>query len=140
HERHRLLQIERRRTPLPAATASALLPLFARRRRAAALAIPFLMMLALLARTIVIQHRFIADELVTVLLQNRAGERLAPDHENRLVVLLQLVDQRHKVAVAADDSESGDVVMRERKLESVEGQINVAAVLVAPRRRIALHH
>ena len=77
---------------------------------------------------------------MTVLLQNRAGERLAADHEHGLVVLLQLVDQRDEIAVAADDRERVDVVVRERHFQRVERQIDIGAVLIAPRRRIALHH
>ncbi len=68
------------------------------------------------------------------------GERLAADHEHALVVLLQLVDQRDEIAVAADDGEGVDVVVRERHFQRVERQIDVGAVLVAARRGVALHH
>ena len=88
----------------------------------------------------IVQHRFVADELMTVLLQNRAGERLAAHHEHGLVVLLQFVDQRDEVAVAADDGERVDVIVREGQFQGIERQVDVRAVLVAPRRRIALHH
>ena len=77
---------------------------------------------------------------MTVLLQNRAGESLAAHHEDRLVVLLQLVHQRDEVAVAADDGERIDVIVRERQFQRVERQIDIGAVLVAARRGIALHH
>ena len=82
----------------------------------------------------ILQHGFVADELMTVLLQNRARERFSAHHEHRLVVLLQLVDQRHEIAVAADDGEGVDVVVRERQFERVERQIDVTAILVATRR------
>ena len=82
-------------------------------------------------RPAVVQHRFVADELVTVLLQNGAREGLAAHHENRLIVLLQLVDQRHEIAVAADDGERVDVIVRERHLQRVERQIDIGAVLIA---------
>ena len=87
-----------------------------------------------------VEQRFVADELVAVLLQDRAGERLAAHHEHGLAVLLELVDQRNEVAVAADDGEGVHVVVREGHLEGVEGQVDVGAVLVAARRRDALHH
>src|ERR1039458_9648841 len=51
------------------------------------------------------KQRFVADELVTVLLQNCAGEGLAAHHEHGLAVFLELVDQRDEIAVAADDGE-----------------------------------
>ena len=81
------------------------------------------------------QQRFVADELVTVLLQDGAGEGPAAHHEDPLVVLLQLVDQRDEIAVAADDGERVDVIVRERHLERVESEVDVGAVLVAARRR-----
>ena len=40
----------------------------------------------------VIDDRFVRDELVAVLLQDRAGEGAAAHHEDPLVVLLQFVD------------------------------------------------
>ena len=77
---------------------------------------------------------------MTVLLQNRAGEGAAAHHEDALVVLLQFVDQRDEVAVAADNGEGVDVIVREGHLERVERQVDVGAVLVAARRRVALNH
>ena len=91
-------------------------------------------------RPSVVQHGLVADELVAVLLQNRAGKSLAADDENRLIVLLQFVDQRDKVAVTAHDAEGVDVVVSEGKFERIERQVDIRAVLVAAGRRIALHH
>ena len=85
-------------------------------------------------RSAVFKQRFVADELVTVLLQNRAGEGFAAHHENRLVVLLEFVDQRDEIAVAADDGESVDVVVREGHLQRIERQVDIGAVLIAARR------
>ena len=82
----------------------------------------------------------VGDELVAVLLHHEAGELPAADDEDLLVVLLQLLDQRDEVAVAADDHERVDVVVGERHLERVERQVDVGAVLVAARRQVALHH
>jgi hypothetical protein len=82
----------------------------------------------------------VGDELVAVLLHHEAGELAAADDEHLLVVLLQLLDERDEVAVAADDDEGVDVVVGERHLEGVEGQVDVGAVLVAARREVALHH
>ena len=62
------------------------------------------------------------------------------DHEDALVVLLQFVDQRDEIAVAADDRERVDVIVRERHLERVEREVYVGAVLVAARRGIPLDH
>ena len=82
----------------------------------------------------------VGDELVAVLLQDLAGEGAAADHEHLAVVLLQLLDQRHEVAVAADDDEGVDVAVGERHLQRVEGEVDVGAVLVAAGREVALHH
>ena len=70
---------------------------------------------------------------MTVLLQDRAREGPAAHYENALVVLLQLVDQRDEIAVAADDRESVDVIVGEGHLERVECQVDVGAILVAAR-------
>ena len=88
----------------------------------------------------VVQHGFVADELVAVLLQDGAGESLAAHHENRLVVLLQLVDQRDEIAVAADDAKGIDVVVSEGEFQRIQRQIDIRAILVAAGRRVALHH
>ena len=85
-------------------------------------------------------QRFEADELVAVLLQNRARERAPPHHEHRLAVLLQFVQQRDEVAVPAHDRERVDVTVRERHLQRIQRQVDVRAVLVSTRRRHALHH
>ena len=77
---------------------------------------------------------------MTVLLQNRARERAAADHEDALVVLLEFVDQRDEIAVAADDGVSVDVIVSEGHLECIECQVDVGAVLVAARRGVTLNH
>ena len=82
----------------------------------------------------------VGDELVAVLLHHGAGELPAADDEHLLVVLLELLHQADEVAVAADDDEGVDVVVGERHLEGVEGEVDVGAVLVAAGRHVALHH
>ena len=82
----------------------------------------------------------VGDELVTVLLQDLAGERAAADDEHLLVVLFQLLDQADEIAVTADDDERIDVRVGERHLERVEREVDVRAVLVAAGREVALHH
>ena len=77
---------------------------------------------------------------MAVLLQNRAGESPSADDEDAFVVLLQLVDESDEIAVAADDGEGVDVIVREGHLERVESQVNVGAVFVAARGRVALYH
>src|SRR5258708_2430528 len=95
----------------------------ARRRRllaaAVLLALARLMLLAGSPLRLV-EQRFIADKFVAILLQDGAGERPPADHEDDLVVLLQLVDQRDEIAVAADDGERVDVIVPERHLPSVQ--------------------
>ncbi len=81
----------------------------------------------------------VSDELVTVPLHHHASERAAADHEDLLVVLLQLFDQRDEVAVAADDDVGVDVGVGEGHLQRVERQVDVRPVLVAPGRQVALH-
>src|SRR5579871_2051071 len=93
-----------------------------------------------LARTRIVDDRLVSYELVTVLLQNRAGEGTAAHHEDAFVVLLEFVDERNEIAVAADDREGVDVVVRERHLERIEGEVDIRAVLVAARGRVALYH
>ena len=68
-----------------------------------------------------------------------ARERASADDEDLLVVLLQLLDERDEVAVAADDDVGVDVRVRERHLERIEREIDVRAVLVAARGQIALN-
>ena len=63
-----------------------------------------------------------------------------PTTSTFLSVLLQLLDERDEVAVAADDHVGVDVRVRERHLERVEREVDVGAVLVAPRRQVALDH
>ena len=76
---------------------------------------------------------------MAVALQDDARERAAADDEHLLVVLLQLLDERDEVAVAADDDVGVDVRVRERHLERVEREVDVGAVLVAAGRQVALH-
>ena len=95
--------------------------------------------LAAIARTVV-DHGFVSDEFVTVLLQDGARKGPAADHEDALVVLLQLVDQRDEIAVATDNRERVDVVVGEGHLECIEGQVDVGAVLVAARGGVTLNH
>ena len=82
----------------------------------------------------------VGDELVAVPLHRRAGELPAADDDDLAAVLLELLDQRDEVAVAADDDEGVDVVVGEGHLERVERHGDVGAVLVAARRQVALHH
>ena len=82
----------------------------------------------------------VGDELVTVLLHHLARELPPADDEHLLVVLLQLLDERDEIAVAADDDERVDVIVRKRHLERVQREIDVGAVLVAARRQVPLHH
>ena len=82
----------------------------------------------------------VRDELVAVLLHHLARELAAADHEYLLVVLLQLLDQRDEIAVAADDDECVDVIVRKRHFERIERQVDVGAVLVASGREVPLHH
>ena len=82
----------------------------------------------------------VCDELVAVLLHHQARELPPADDEHFLVVLLQLLDERDEIAVAADDDERVDVVVRKRHLERVEREIDVGAVLVPARREVPLHH
>ena len=88
----------------------------------------------------VIEHRLVADELVAVLLQDGAGEGFAANHKHCLVVLLQFVHQRNEVAVATDDRERIDVIVRKRHFQRIERQIDVRAILITTGRRIALDH
>ena len=76
---------------------------------------------------------------MAVALHHQAGERAAADHEDLLVVLLQLLDEGDEVAVAADDHVGVDVAVGERHLERVEREVDVGAVLVAAGREVALH-
>ena len=77
---------------------------------------------------------------MAVPLHRRAGELAAADDDDLAAVLLQLLDQRDEVAVAADDDEGVDVVVGEGHLERVERHGDVGAVLVAAGRHVALHH
>ena len=81
----------------------------------------------------------VGDELVAVPLQDHAREGAAADDEDLLVVLLELLDEREEVAVAADDDVGVDVLVREHHLERIERQVDVGAVLVAAGREVALH-
>ncbi len=70
---------------------------------------------------------------MTVLLQDGARESAPAHHENRLVVLFQLVHQRDEVAVAADDRECINVIVRKGHLQRVQRQVDIRAVFVAAR-------
>ena len=76
---------------------------------------------------------------MAVALHHQAGEGAAADHEDLLVVLLELFDQADEVAVAADDDVGVDVAVGERHLERVEREIDVGAILVATGREVALN-
>ena len=65
---------------------------------------------------------------------------LPPTTNIGLVVLLEFVDQRDEVAVAAHDAEGVDVVVSEGEFERIEREVDVGAILVAARGGIALHH
>src|SRR5262249_8373847 len=80
----------------------------------------------------------VRDELVAVSLQDRAREPATADHEYLLVVLLELLDERQEIAVAAHDHVGVDVRMGERPLEGVPRQVDIGAVLVAAGREVAL--
>src|SRR5260370_10676542 len=77
---------------------------------------------------------------MAVLLKDGAGERLAAHNENGLAIFLELVDQRDKIAVAADNGERVHVRMGESHLQRIQGEIDVGPVFVAARRRQSLHH
>ena len=77
---------------------------------------------------------------MTVLLHGHAGELASTDDDDLAAVLLELLDERDEVAVAADDDEGVDVVVGEGHLERVERHRDVRPVLVAARRHVALHH
>ena len=135
HQRHGLREIERSGTdtlstlrPIARAHYRRLASLLLARRTVASLA------------TVLRQQRFIAHEFVAVLLEDGAGECLAPHHEHGLAIFLQLVDQRNKVAVAADNGERVHVRMGEGHLQRIQRQVDVAAVLVAARGRQPLDH
>jgi len=76
---------------------------------------------------------FVGDEFVAVPLQNRAGEGRPPTTKMRLSYCFSLVDQRDEVAVAADDGERVDVIVRERHFQRIQRQVDVRAVLVSSR-------
>ena len=77
---------------------------------------------------------------MAVPLHRHAGELAAADDDHLAAVLLELLDQRDEVAVAADDDEGVDVVVGEGHLERVERHGDVRAVLVAAWRHVALDH
>ena len=81
----------------------------------------------------VLEQRFITDELVTILLEDGAGERLSSEHEDGLPVFFELVDEGNEIAVAAHHGKGVDVCVSERHFESVESKIDIRAVLVAAR-------
>src|SRR3984957_16308335 len=87
-----------------------------------------------------VDQRFVRYELVAIPLEYRAGESPPSYYVDAFVVLLQLIHQGDEIAVAADDREGINMVVSEGHLERVEGQVDVCAVLVAARRRVALNH
>src|SRR4029450_13503115 len=72
-------------------------------------------------------------------LKNHARNRRTADQQHLLVVLLQLLDERQKIAVPADDDVGVDVRVGERHLQRIQRQIDVSAVLVTPWRQVALN-
>ena len=92
------------------------------------------------ARAGFIDDGFVGDELVTVLLQNRAGEGAAAHHEDTFVVLLELVDESDEIAVAGNNRKRVDVIVRECHFQGIQREVDIGAVFVATGRRIALHH
>src|SRR5260370_26270081 len=88
----------------------------------------------------IVEQRLITDELVTVLLQDRGGAGFAAHDEHGLAVLLQLVHERNKIAVAADDGEGVHVAMGKRHLQRIERQVDIGSVLISARRWQPLHH
>ena len=82
----------------------------------------------------------VGDELVAVLLHGRAGELPPTNDDDLAAVLLQLLDERNEIAVAADDDEGVDVIVGESHLQRVERHRDVGAVLVAARGEVALNH
>ena len=76
---------------------------------------------------------------MAVPLKDDARERAPSDNEDFLVVLLQLFDERQKIAVAADDHVRVDVLVGEHHFERIEREVDVGAVLVAAGGEITLH-
>ena len=77
---------------------------------------------------------------MTILLQDRACERLPAYHENRLAIFLQLIDKRNKIAISADDGERIHVIVGEGHLQRVESEIDVRSILISAGRRQPLYH
>jgi hypothetical protein len=73
-------------------------------------------------------------------LKNRTRKGSPADNQHLFVVLFQLFDQRHEVAVTSDDDEGVDVISGERHLKGVKGEIDIGAVFVSAGREVALHH
>ena len=82
----------------------------------------------------------VCDEFVAVLLQDDARKIAPADDEDFFVVLFQFLDKRDEIAVTANNHKSIDVIPGKRHLERIERQIDIGAVLIAARRRVALHH
>jgi hypothetical protein len=77
---------------------------------------------------------------VAVFLKNGTREIAASDNEYFLVILLQLFDESDEITITADNDECIDVVAGERHLQSIQGKVDISAVLVAAGREIALNH
>ena len=73
-------------------------------------------------------------------MHDEACELPAADDEDLLVVLLQFLDERDEVTVATDDDKSVDVVVGERHLERVKGEVDIGTILVATGGQVPLHH
>ena len=143
HQRHGLRQVERSRTltvatrtTISAVAALALLLAMLRRRRSER----FFRQTNDLTTHVGEKQRFKANELVAILLEDGGGEGLASHHEDGLTVFLQFVDQRNKVAIAADDGKRIDMRVRERHFQGIQREVDVRAILIAPGRGNALNH
>ena len=76
---------------------------------------------------------------MAVALEDDAREGSSADDEDFLVVLLQLLDERQEIAVAAHDDVRVDVRVSKGHLQRIEREVDVGAVLVAARRQVALN-
>ena len=73
----------------------------------------------------------VVDELVAIGDQQIRRRALDAAAEHALVVFLELRDQRRKVAVARDQGEDVDVLLRVAQVERVDDHADVGAVLAA---------
>ncbi len=77
---------------------------------------------------------------MAVRLENVRREGLAAHHVHGLAVFLQLVDERNKIAVAADDRKRVDMGVGKGHLQRIERQIDISPILVTARAGQPLHH